>query len=158
MLLAHPYLAQRVLVLVLEVKRRDIVEDRRRGPCGSDRVGQARLGQGAAVVTRLAAFQRRSQRVPVRGSHAEVLKDPDRGRFRGRLHETGQHHRRERLVSEYVKPQPGVHFREDLPEDLTPRAGDHRRVRRGHGLGAARPEIELKGLLAGVQTLPPRPD
>lgn len=76
MLLAHPDLAQRVLVLVLEVKRPDIVKHHRRRPGGPDRVGQARLGQGAAVVTGLAALQRGSQGVTVRGGHSEILKNP----------------------------------------------------------------------------------
>lgn len=78
----------------------------------------ARLGQGAAVVTGLAALQSGSQSVAVRGGHAEILKNTDGGGFRRRFHQPGEHHRGERLVPEYVEPQPGVGFREDLPEDL----------------------------------------
>jgi hypothetical protein len=54
----------------------------------------------------------------VRGSHAEILENPDRGGFRGWFHEPGEHHRGERLVPEDVESQPGVGFRQDLPEDL----------------------------------------
>ncbi len=120
MFLAHSDFAEFVFVLVLEMQGCDVIQDHRGGPGGSGRVGQARLGQGAAVVAGLTAFQRGSQSVPVRGCNAEVLENSDRGGFRSWLHKPGEHHRSEGLVPEDVEAQPGVGFCEDLPEDLAP--------------------------------------
>jgi hypothetical protein len=120
-LLAHPDLAQRVLVLRLEMQRGDVVENEAQRAIASG-VGQAGARELAAVVALLAAGQRAEQGPHRRGGSADLLEDPDGVGLRGRLDHPGQDHRSERLVGQGVEPEPVMGATENVPQRQRRRA------------------------------------
>ena len=115
MLLAHPDLAQLVLVLVLEVQRGDVVHDERGLAAGAGRVRQARLGQRAAVVTLLTALQAAVDRVQRRRAHPDLVQHAHGVGLAGRLDDARQHERTEHLVLQSVEPELAIRPGEHLP-------------------------------------------
>ena len=86
----------------------------------------AGAGEGAAIVLGHAAAQRSAEGVAMRRRDPDLLKDPDRGQFRGRLHNPRQHQRPERLIADDVESEPVVSVDQNVPQDLAGRAGHHR--------------------------------
>ena len=151
-LLAHPHPPQGVLLLGLEVQRRDVVHDHGcHARAGG--VGHARPADRVAVVTRHAAVQAAEDRAQRGGGDTDVLEDPDRVRLRRRLDDPGQHELHERLVTDRAEAQTFVGTGQDVPQDLAPHPRDLRPRGRRRTL-----RREVERLLPGVEQLPGRFD
>jgi len=131
-LLAHPHLAQVVLVGALEVQRRHVVEHHRHPPGGAGRVRPRGRGQLPAVVLLLAAGQRPEQRAQADRRCTDLVQDPHDLSLGRRLHDPRQDHRAEPVIAQHVEPEPAVCAGQDPPEQNgrrphdPPTSGDHR--------------------------------
>jgi hypothetical protein len=123
-LLAHPNLAQLVLVVALEVQRRHVVEHQGGGAARADRVRPGSRGQLPAVVTGLRAGQGPEQRAQAHGRRADLVQDPHDPGLGGRLHDACQDHRTEPVIAQDVKPQPRIRAGQDRPEQISGRPCD----------------------------------
>ena len=101
-------LAQPVLVLGLEVERRDVVEHERDVPAGQH-VGEAQLGETVTVVPIEAAAQCALARGQARRDPAHLCQHPVRIQQAGGLDHPGDHHVTEHLITQRVEPEIRIH-------------------------------------------------
>jgi hypothetical protein len=123
-LLAHPDLAQFVLVVALEVQRRHVVEHQGGGAAGADRVRPGGRCQLPAVVAGLRAGQGPEQRAQAHGRCADLVQDPYDLGLGGRLHDACQDHRAEPVIAQDVEPQLRIGAGQDRPEQISGRPHD----------------------------------
>ena len=115
--LAHPDLAELVLVLNLEVQRRAVIKDQRHLP--SRRLGRMRQAgrrHAAAVVPVDAAGQRPEHRAQRRTLDADIAQHPQRVGLRGGLDDPPQHQVLERLITDDVEAEPVIGLSQHIPQ------------------------------------------
>ena len=101
-------LAQPVLVLRLEVERRDVIEHQRDVPAGQH-VGEAQPGEPVTVVPIEAAAQRALTRGQARRDPAHLCQHPVHVQQAGRLDHPGDHQVTEHPITQRVEPEIGIH-------------------------------------------------
>src|SRR5450759_2766019 len=98
-----------------QVQGRDLVHDHRCPPRTAG-VGHTGLADSVAVVTSHAPVQAAEDRPQPRRGHADLVQDADRVGLGRRLDDPRQHQPLERLVADYVEPEPFVGAGQHVPQ------------------------------------------